>query len=437
MSDILPLYNQEAEESLIGAALINPAVAADCDLRPEDFYVHRHTWIWAVIQGLTAKGHGVDVVTISEALDRAGKLAEVGGPAALMGLMNVTPTSMHAESYASIVKDLAMRRRLLQIAGDLATAAYDQRKPVDDAVISASTALTGSVQPKGAAVPLAHYISQLYDDVEERANNPTDVFGISTGVLDYDKATGGGQAGETLYIGGEPGIGKSILSMQMGIGMAQAGSPGAIYSLEMRSLQVARRIVSGLGQIETLKLKTGKLLDADWPIFTQACETAEHLPVFLSDASYWTMAGMRADLARLKTQAKIEWFVLDYLLLMADGEGKLDEIERSALLSRRIKLISKEFDLFGVTVNSVTKDGDLRGSNQVKHDADVIMMLTEHQPENGGPKQANMRTAIFKKGRELACPKGYFHLVKADSFPAFRAYAEPEPRNRNYRRDIE
>ena len=421
------LYSKEAEEAILGSALLNPGGIGLLHLESESFYVHRHRYVWEAMLRLQEKSYSVDVVTVAEELDRGGKLAEVGGPAALAGLVMAPPTSANAESYARIVQDKAARRKVVQAANELAKAAHDESKPIDDAVISVSQMLTGSIQPRGSAEHLSRYIKQLMDDVEERAKNPQDVFGLETGIIDFDRITGGLQPGETLYIGGDPGIGKSMLSMQMGIGMASRRKPGAIYSLEMLGLPVARRIVSSIGQLDTRKLKTGRLSDEEWTIFCQACDAAAQLPVYLSDASFWTTAGLRADLARLKQQSKIEWFVLDYLLLLSDSEGKLDEIDRSALLSKRVKMLTKEFELAGITVNSVTKDGqDIRGSNQVKHDADVIMMLTEHQPEMGGKPKPNMRTCVFKKGRELADPRTYFHLVKADHFPAFRAYTPDE-----------
>jgi replicative DNA helicase len=423
MLEVKPIpYSQEAEQACLGAVLIDSSVAMTINLRSDEFYLHKHRFVWDAMSNLRSKSYAVDTTTVTEELDRMGKLDEIGGASFLAGLtMDYSP--LNIETYVKIVKDKAGRRKVFQIGQDLAKAAYDESQAIDNAVINATTHLTGSIQPSGAAQPLSKYVQQLMDDVAYRADHPSDIYGLETTVLDFDKITGGLQPGEVLYIGGEPGIGKSILSMQMGIGMATKNHPGAIYSLEMKGLSVTRRIVSELGEIDTKKLKSGKLLDADWPIFYQACETASALPVFMSESSYWTMGGLRADMARLKQQHKIEWFVLDYLLLVSDGDGKMDEIERSALLSKRVKMITKEFDLAGITVNSVTKDGaDIRGSNQVKHDADVIMMLVEHQPDPGQKKMANMRTAIFKKGREMADPKTYFHLIKADSFPAFRPY---------------
>jgi replicative DNA helicase len=410
-------YSQEAEQALIGAALIDPEVISRIEIPLESFYIHRHRWIWEAMQELVRRSITPDFVTLTDELNTRGQLGEIGGPAYLTGLISETPSSLRADDYAALISDKARRRKMIETATELARAAYDSEGKLDDAVIRAIGALTNATRTKGAARPLAEYIQDLELDVAERVENPRDIFGLATSILDFDEITGGCQQGETLYIGGDPGIGKSILSMQMGMGMA-AQAPGAIYSLEMKGMQVSRRIVSAMGKIEAQRLKTGRMSLLDMQAFTKACEAAKKLPVYMSDESYWTTAGIRADLARLKTQGKIGWFVLDYMLLLSDGDGGIEEIERSGMLSARIKRICKEFDLAGITVNSVTKDGKIRGSNQVNHDADTIIMLSEHQPDSGKP-DPRMRTVVFVKGRELAKPKKLFHLLRAEGYPAF------------------
>ena len=418
MANQIP-HSKEAEEALLGAALIDPEVVTRVDIPLDAFYIHRNRYVWESLRDLTNRGITPDFITLSDDLKARGRLEEIGGGAYLAGLIGDTITSLNAEQYADIVRDKARRRELIRVANDLAKAAFDQDAKLDGAQVVAIEALTRSSRVKGAARPLSEYVDRLMADVAERVKDPRDVFGIPTGVLDFDEITGGIQQSEVLYIGGDPGVGKSILAIQMGLGMAKH-KPGAIYSLEMAGMQVTRRIVSSLGRIETRKLRSGRLTQAELTTFAGACEAARRLPIHLSDESYLTSNALRSDLARLKAQAGIEWFVLDYLLLMSDGEGVTDEIERSALLSGRIKRLCKEFEIGGITVNSVTKDGKIRGSNQVSHDADIICMLTDHQPGYGAAPNPRMKTVTFKKGRELANPKTGFDLLKADGgYPAF------------------
>lgn len=411
-------HSKEAEEALIGAALINPDILALTEITANDFYIHRLRLVWSTMREMYQKGITPDFVTLTDALQSGGHMEMIGGAGYLASLLDI-PSSLNADSYAAVIKDRSRRRAMIATATELAKAAYNDDAKLDEAQIKAITDLTASTYVRGAARPLREYVDNLELEVIERIANPLEIFGLQTGLLDFDNTTGGLQRGEVLYIGGDPGIGKSILMMQMSIGMAKHGSPGAIYSLEMKGAQMTRRIVSNMSKVETRKLRTGRMTKADMDAFTAAVEAARGLPVYMSDDSYLTTNQLRADLARLQAQHGIQWFALDYLLLMSDGDGQVDEIERSAMLSARIKRLSKEFDLAGITVNSVTKDGKIRGSNQVSHDADVIIMLTEHQPDMGAPKP-NMRTLKFIKGRELANPRNAIHMVKAEGgYPAF------------------
>lgn len=415
------IFSEQAERALLGALIVNPDGINLLDVMPEDFYIHRNRWIFEAMTALLHRKVMPDYVSLIDELDRHGKLAEIGGAAYLSQLVNETPFSLHAGDYAEIVKDKAHRRAILLHAKELAKAAYATQPP-DETMMKVIQQLTVSMRLTAGARPFAEFASALYDDVGERSKNPKDIFGYETGLADFDRTTGGLHPGEALYIGGEPGVGKSILSIQMGFGMAERGYPGAIYSLEMLGLQVARRSVSAMARMDTIKLKTGKLEDGDWAKFVAAIEEASALPIYLCDDAYMTTAALRADLARLVSRYDIKWFVLDYLYLLSDGVGVMDPTARTELLSSRIKLLCKEFGLAGITVNSVTKDGsDIRGSGQVKHDADLIVMLEQHQPDKQtmNMKKDSMRTLVFKKARELANPRAYLHLVKDDKFPAF------------------
>jgi replicative DNA helicase len=426
-------HSREAEEALIGAALMSPDLIQGIDLDTEDFYIHRNRMVWDALSALSRRGIEPDLVTVTDHLESRGQLSDVGGPAALISLINTTPTALRAGNYAGIIRDKAQRRRAILAASELARAAYDETKDLADSAASVVDNLTMGIRPRNGAVHVRQFIDQVYADTEDAYNNPRKVWGISTGFTDFDTATGGLQPGEVLYIGGEPGVGKSILSMQMGFNMGLAGQPGAIYSLEMLGRQVLRRTLSARSKVATRKLKTGEMSDVDWSDFTAACEAVSEAPIYLCDESNLTTAALRADLARLKARHGITWFVLDYLYLMADGMGKLDPNQRTEVLSARTKNMTKELELVGITVNSVTKDGmdaeappskkNIRGSGQVIHDADLIGFLTNHIPEMGGANNPNMRTFIFAKGREMENPRGAFHLVKFPDYPAFGDFA--------------
>lgn len=426
------LFSLEAERAILGAVLTEPAEIENFDIDPEDFYLDRHRLVWGALTSIHRAGRRPDYVEVTELLHRRGHLAEIGGPAMLTELVASHVYGVSLDGAARIIRDYAFRRRALLAASDLARAAYNTQKPTAETIPAVMDRLACGLAPTNGARHWAETLSAVFDDTSERAQNPRDVWGVPTGFVDFDRATGGLQPGEVVYIGGEPGIGKSIWSMQAAVQMARSGYPGAIYSLEMRAGQIGRRALSALARVETRKIKTGRMDSAEWASFTVAYEQAAAYPLYLCDDASLTTQALRADLARLKARHGIRWFVLDYLFLMSDGEGRMDDNQRTAMLSRRIKAIAGDLGLSAVTVNSVTKEamGDdarpgmksIRGSGQVIHDADMIAILTQHIPGPFEAQNPKLRTFTFVKGRELEAGAGYFHLVKLDGYPGFGDY---------------
>jgi replicative DNA helicase len=440
MEQIIQLpFSAEAEQALLGALLLEPDLLSTIDITPTDFYLVRHADIFRAMDSIKRQGQPVDYVTVCASLKDAGKLDLAGGGSYIIGLLSATITSAHAEEYARIVHEKARRRGMLEIANRMAKTAYDESENLDAALPVFIEAMANSASIRGGAVPVADILSRLFDEVQTRYANPVDTWGIATGFRGYDRLTGGMQPTELTLISGIPGIGKSIMAMQMGAQMGEV-APGVIYSMEMGSLQVMRRLVSGKAAIQTRSLKTGNITQGEWRSFTEAIAHLEKLPVYISDSSGWTTTSLRADMAKLKATHKIQWFILDYLYLLNDGAGS-DEIERTSLASKGLKRAAKELDLAGVAVHSMNKAGMsdkgipsqemLRGSGQVIYDADVITFLTrydrQYDPKSFGVQRSeeeNLRMLWFGKGRELESHAKVIKFVKSPGFPAFREVYE-------------
>jgi replicative DNA helicase len=226
-------------------------------------------------------------------------------------------------------------------------------------------------------------------------------------------------------------------AMQIAYQMAEV-EPGAIYSIEMKGTQVARRAVSGVSKIPTRALKTGSIDDVQWDKFIHTVGKLDLLPVYMSDGEGWTTSSLRADLARMKARHNIKWFVLDYMSLLSDSPH-LSETDRSIVVSRGLKNACKGLDLAGVIVQSMTKEGmksegapnqaHMKGSAQVAFDADLICYLTNFVDVKGDmfldkDEEAALRTLWFAKGRELENPKRYMHFMKHTTHPAFSEVEE-------------
>jgi replicative DNA helicase len=434
MSLELPNANA-AEEALLGAVLMYPEALDDIEveLGAGDFFVHRHRWVWDAVLTLSRAGQPIDVVTVSGELERHDQLGEVGGVAYLAKLIGDAPSSLNAAAYAAQVAEASERRGLLQVATELAKAAHNPALDLAQVRAEVVSRLVSQQKLVGGAVPIGDVLRALFDEVQARAANPQDIFGIPTGFADFDKITAGLHPTEVLYLAGEPGTGKSLLAAQMAAQMAAAGHPGVIYELEMGSQQLARRTLAGLSGVTTKAMRSGHIGDDQWAGLVQSFNSASEWPLYISDYTGWTTTALRADMARLKQTAGIEWFVLDYFGLLQDSYGK-DENEREKLMSGAVKRLCKDMALAGIVVHSMNKQGmgagvkrleHISGSGRISFDADVVCFLTKHIPSDGQIEDRNVRTITFAKYREDESNR-LLHLVKRPGLPAFGDYV-PDP----------
>jgi len=406
---IEPIYSMDAEKAVLGAVLINPEVFKSIDLRDSDFYRVEHQEMWRAYQDIVLAGGLIDVLTVGEKVKNAD----------LVDLISDVPSSLHAKEYAEIVREKSRRRELVNMAGEIAKTAYDTNSDLEQEIPGYMTRLVSGAKMASGAEHVSKSLSKLYEEIKARYDDPKDIWGIATGFYDYDVLTGGHHKGELTLLSGKPGLGKSIIAMQMATGMA-GSKPGAIYEMEMGSTQTIRRSVSTQSRVETRKMRSGRLDDGDWDLIVEAIAEMEKLPVYLSDFTGWTTASMRADLARLKAIHEIEWFVVDYLYLLQDRYGR-DDHERLAYISKSLKNICKDLDLFGLVIHSMTKAemeshspglAGMRGSGQIAYDADVVVYLLEDEIDKKNVKLQ------FVKFREDT-PDRFVRLQRDNGYPAF------------------
>ena len=434
-------HSREAEEAVIGSVFINPQVLYDLlYLKPEQFYIHRHKWIWEAFIWLDARRIPIDLITIADELEKRGRLVEIGGPAYLTTLVNQVPSSLNADAYGRIVEGYAIRRDLISAANKIAQVAYDDKVTVDECLSISSEQMT-DVQMSAQThdmIGLSDLLSHVYDDVKERSQNPREVWGMSTGLPTFDKKTGGIHNGELVYVVGAPGVGKTWLDLTWGMEFGKQAA-GCIFSLEMKKMALGRRVLSGLSGVPTRAMKSGFVDVSDWKKIDDALEKNDALPVMISDKSYDTNI-LRGALTYAKREYGARWFILDYALLLLDN-GK-DETEQSKIISANLKRIVNDLDMAGIVLQSMTKvnmEGDephmndQRGSGQAIHDADVQLFLTRlYDKDERLPKyltqemRKTMSTLWCSKGRELEQSKFKIHLTRKGSSPFWAEYSPME-----------
>jgi len=227
----MTIHSVEAEQSILGSVIADGSIFQMVDVKANDFYIQRHGMIWNGFADLYAAGRAIDFVTITERLQEKGQLEEIGGAGYLTGLIAISPNVTNASDYAEVVKEKAVRRNLLDIAGRLATASQDQKQDMQQIVPSFVNELTNASMIKKGAIPLSKYLGDLFDEMTFRMENPTDIWGLRTGFSTFDWITGGLQLGETMLMSGVPGVGKSIMQCKWRFSLARC--PGVV-SIQLR-----------------------------------------------------------------------------------------------------------------------------------------------------------------------------------------------------------
>lgn len=418
-------YSAEAEQAVIGALLIDGSAYKEIEwLQPGDFYIKRNEWIYSAIVRLANRGMAIDYLTVSEALEKSGHLKELGGPAYLMEVINRTPSSLHVEAYARIVKGHAADRKLLDVANKLTKLAYSGAGD-KGAEIAAAIDELARVNGQGAqAVHWSLFLSQLYDEVQAATLNPVDFTGIRTGLLEWDLITGGLQRKTVTKLTGDPGLGKSVLAMQVLADAANpriGNTPGVMYQLEMGAMQVVRRKVSSATDIATRAMRTGKISEDMIPAFIAGIEKLSQLPVYISDNSHLTTQDLRVDLYRLKQlEPNLGVVVIDFEGLLKDHAK--DENDHSIRVSARVHDIAKDLDLAIISIGDMTKQGikgeidgqgALAGTGKELHNADDIMVMRQ---DAKNPRQIVVNWA---KLREPESPGRTMFLIRRPGFPMF------------------
>jgi replicative DNA helicase len=421
---IIP-HSREAEEAVIGSVLINPEAYYDVAsfLRADDFYIHRHRWVWETFSRLHERRVPIDFLTVSQELDQQGQLAEVGGPAYLTALVNNVPTSLHAEAYGHIIEETAIRRRMLSAANDIAKLAYQQESSVESALDEAEKAIFGVSERRTTRDlrSIREVLSEYYDRIDQLAGRDLESMGVPTGFVDLDRLLGGLQPSDFLIVAGRPGSGKTAFMLSAAKNAAQKYKKHvAVFSLEMSSEQLVQRIIAQETGIDSQRLRTGKLNEEEWPLFTHAIEVLGDTIIFLDDTPALTPLQLRTKCRRLHLEFQLDLILVDYLQLMSSGVRSENRVQEVSYISRNLKVLARELNVPVLAAAQLSRAieqrtdkepvlSDLRESGSLEQDADIVMFI--HRPELYEKDTLKQNIAQIKVAKHRNGPTGTIELV--------------------------
>jgi replicative DNA helicase len=426
-------HNREAEEAVVGAVLINPEAYYDLAqfLQAEDFYIVRHRWIWEAFTRLHEKRIPLDFLTISEELESAGQLDEIGGPAFLTALLNQVPTSLHAEAYGRMVEADAIRRRMLTAANQIATLAYDERDSVENIIEESEKAIfnVSERRLRHDVQPIRQVMSEAYDRIDELAKRPGDITGVPTGFLDLDRKLMGLQPSDLLIIAGRPGQGKSgfLLSVAKNAALLHKKHV-AVFSLEMSNEQVALRLISQQTGIDSQHLRTGKLDENEMGLFVHSIEVLGDTQIYLDDTPAITPLALRTKCRRLHMEYGLDLIIVDYIQLMSSDTRTENRVQEVSYISRNLKVLARELNVPVLAAAQLSRAveqrtdkrpvlSDLRESGSIEQDADIVMFIYRPDQYEKDTVKQNVAEIIVSKHRNG--PTGSVELVFMSNLAKF------------------
>lgn len=420
----IPPQAVELEEVVLGALMLEKdALTNVIDiLKPESFYKEAHEEIYKSIVQLFNNSEPVDLMTVTNQLRKNGKLDLIGGAYYITSLTSRVNSAANIEYHARIIAEQAIKRQLIKISREIQEDAYEDTTDVFDLLDRTEQELfdvTNSNIKKNYA-DMSSLMKQAFVELEERRNHTDGLTGVPTGFSALDRVTSGWQKSDMVIIAARPGMGKTAFIVSaLRNAAVDFKQPVAIFSLEMSSVQLVNRLISGEAELDSEKIKKGDLKDYEWQQLVHKTAALSEAPIFIDDTPALSILELRAKCRRLKQQHDIQLIVIDYLQLMSGDTGKSGGGNREqeiASISRSLKNIAKELNVPVIALSQLsraveTRGGDkrpqlsdLRESGSIEQDADMVMFL--YRPEyygitedENGMSTANVGEVIIAKHR--------------------------------------
>jgi replicative DNA helicase len=432
----LPPQNIEAEQSVLGGILIeNEAIHKALELlSPDDFYREAHRRIFDALVNLSERDEPADLITLTNELRKIGQLDSVGGASYVTSLIDSVPTAANIEYYAKIVKEKAVLRKLIQTATEIVTDSYQEREDVEGLLDEAERAIfeisENRVRP--SFYPIREIVKSSFKTLEKLYEKKELITGVPSGFHELDQKTAGFQPSDLIIVAGRPSMGKTAFCLNIAqYAAVEKKVPVAIFSLEMSKEQLVIRLLCSEAQVEGTRLRTGYLMESDWPRLTHAAGTLSEAPIFIDDTAALTVLEMRAKARRLNADFGLGLIVIDYLQLMKGRNRAESRQQEISDISRSLKGLAKELTIPVIAVSQLSRKteerqgnrpqlSDLRESGAIEQDADVILFIYRDEVYNRAEDNPNRGKAEVIIGKQRNGPTGKVDLAFLDKFTAFK-----------------
>jgi len=439
MIDVLPQqqkalpHSEESERAVLGGVMLDTSVLATISgrLRAEDFYSERHQILYQAMLDLQDEQVEIDLRTLQARLEQRGQLDRIGGLAYLTGLDLDLPDIGRIDAYVEIVKERSVRRRLIQMSGQIIRNCLDGGLEAKEALGRAEQAVL-SLGEEAIQRGFAQLSTVLHSTLEELEERPgTMLTGVPSGFVDFDRITQGLNRGNLIIIAGRPGMGKTSFALNVAqhVTVRERKTVG-IFSLEMSQQELALRILCSEADISFARLRSNRVSQKEWTRIIQTVRAIGDAPLFIDDSPNPTLLEVASKARRLKAERGLSVIVLDYLQLMqAGGKYENRNLEISAI-SRGLKQLAKELEIPVIALSQLSRQterrgsdhrpqlSDLRESGSIEQDADMVAFI--YRDEVYSPTEENKGLAELIIAKHRNGETGTIDLVFLGETTSFR-----------------
>lgn len=430
---VLP-HSVEAEQSVIGSMLMDreAIISASEIITADDFYQHQYGVMFESMVELFNEGKPVDLVTLQNRLKEKDVPPEVSSLEFVRDIMATVPTSVNVKSYANIVREKAVLRRLIRVNEEIANTCYAGKEKLEDILSHTEKAIFDLLQSRnsGEFVPIRQVALNVLEKIETASRSGGTVTGIPTGFIDLDYKTSGMQPSDLVLLAARPSMGKTAFVLNLVDYIAvRKGLPCMVFSLEMSKEQLVNRMLAMESNVDSQKLRTGSLTDADWDAVVEGIGIIGNSKLIIDDTPGISITELRSKCRKMKLEYGLQMIIIDYLQLMT-GSGKTSDNRQQEIseISRSLKALAREMNAPVIALSQLSRAcetrqdhrpmlSDLRESGAIEQDADVVMFLYRDDYYNKDTDKPNVAEVIIAKQRNG--PIGTVELLWRPEFTKF------------------
>ncbi len=383
----------DAEQSVLGAMFLSKTAlekAAE-SLNKDMFYLDAHKKIFEVMKNLDDKKVPIDITTVTNELEEKKLLNQIGGVAYLTEIVNVVPTAANVDQYIKIIEDKYLRRNLIEAGTEITDLGFSSPDDIGEVLDEAEKKIFDVVKNRRGSEfkTIQDVLFKAQADLEKLSSMKNEITGVPTGYYDIDKLTSGFHDNELIIIAARPAMGKTAFALNMAVNMAvNAKKSVALFNMEMGAEQLITRMLASVGQIESSKLRTGRLEHNDWKRVNEAISRLADTKIFIDDTPGMTVSEMRAKCRRLaNSEEGLDIVIIDYLQLISGSARYAGQRQQEVSeISRSLKTMAMELGIPVIALAQLSRSvegredkrpllSDLRESGSIEQDADIVAFL--------------------------------------------------------------